>query len=314
MQQGKTARGAMVTDANRYPGQQADLTPCYWGSVNRWECDENDHLNVRFYAHKINQAIQAHLSGCGVEVAAAKILSRISTQHIRFLREARVATPLRVDCGIIRADGPLVETIALMHHNVTGTVLAAFVSTLRLAATDILAGSARLPDFAAPRGIDISGLPPPPATPADALKIGYRIVGRGVIGDDECDAQGVTLPHAYIGRISDGMPNLWAFINAAEDQASREQGDIGGAALEQRLEIVSPLRAGAVFTQMSGVRALGSKTQQMSHLVYDEEYERLAVRAEAVGVAMDLQSRKALPISPERRQRLEPLLLRGLPG
>jgi acyl-CoA thioester hydrolase len=208
----------------------------------------------------------------------------------------------------------LVETIALMHHNVTGTVLAAFVSTLRLAGTDILAGSARLPDFAAPRGIDISGLPPPPATPADALKMGYRIVGRGVIGDDECDAQGVTLPHAYIGRISDGMPNLWAFINAAEDQASREQGDIGGAALEQRLEIVSPLRAGAVFTQMSGVRALGSKTQQMSHLVYDEEYERLAVRAEAVGVAMDLQSRKALPISPERRQRLEPLLLRGLPG
>ena len=25
------------------------LEPCFWGSVNTWECDENDHQNVRFF-------------------------------------------------------------------------------------------------------------------------------------------------------------------------------------------------------------------------------------------------------------------------
>jgi acyl-CoA thioester hydrolase len=138
--------------------------------------------------------------------------------------------------------------------------------------------------------------------------MGYRVVGRGVIGREECDASGVVLPHVYIGRISDGMPNLWAFMNAEEDQAAREQGAMGGAALEQRLEILAPLHSGMVFTQLSGVRALGSKTQQMSHLLYGGD-GTLAARAEAVGVAMDLTTRKAVPISDQRRARLEPLLL-----
>ena len=29
----------------------------YRGSVNRWECDENDHLNVRFCEQKLYQTL-----------------------------------------------------------------------------------------------------------------------------------------------------------------------------------------------------------------------------------------------------------------
>ncbi|GIS19885.1 MAG: hypothetical protein CM15mP120_18010 [Pseudomonadota bacterium] len=29
----------------------------YRGSVNRWECDENDHLNVRFCEQKLWQTL-----------------------------------------------------------------------------------------------------------------------------------------------------------------------------------------------------------------------------------------------------------------
>jgi acyl-CoA thioester hydrolase len=297
-----------VARENEHPGRRADLTPCYWGSVNQWECDENDHLNVRFYAHKINQAQQILTAGLGLDAAAGL---GIRTQHIRFLREARVATPLRVDCGVVRAGAQSIDLLAVMHHNVSGEVIATFVTTLAVAAFTMDVAGVSVPDFAGPRGIDPAESPAPPADRDHALAMGYRIVGRGVIGRDECDETGTTLPHIYIGRISDGMPNLWGFVNAADEQASREQGSIGGAALEQRLEILNPLTSGAVFTQLSGIRALGSKTQQMSHLIYEEGRNRLAARAEVVGVAMDLTTRRALPISNERRQRLEPLLLRG---
>jgi acyl-CoA thioester hydrolase len=302
------AKEQRVARELEHPGRRSDLTPCYWGSVNRWECDENDHLNVRFYAHKINQALHVMTAGLGLTAAR---LPTIQTQHIRFLRESRVAAPLRVDCGVVRADARAIDLLAVMHHNVSGEVLATFLTTMHTSAAPADALAVEVPEFAAPRGIDPARLPARPTARDEALALGYRIVGRGVIGRDECDDAGIALPHAYIGRISDGMPNLWAFVNVAEEQATREQGSTGGAALEQRLEILNPLTAGTVFTQLSGLRALGSKTQQMSHLLYDESRDCLAATAEAVGVAMDLTTRKALPISPERRKRLEPLLLRG---
>ena len=33
----------------------------YRGSVNRWECDENDHLNVRFCEQKLYQTLLSGL-------------------------------------------------------------------------------------------------------------------------------------------------------------------------------------------------------------------------------------------------------------
>lgn len=301
-----------MTQADQHPGQRPATRPCYWGSVNQWECDENDHLNVRYYAHKMNQAIQVMLAGLGLPAPAAA-LPRIRSQHIRFLRESRSAAPLRVDCSVTGRDGSELELLSVMVHNISGEALAAFLTRLDLAGLGLDAGSATLdtvPDFAAPRGLAPAELPAPPASLEAALDAGFRRVGRGVIGAEECDGDGLLLPHVYIGRISDGMPNLWAFMTADDERAARESGQLGGAALEQRLTVHAPLTRGAVFTQLSGVRSLGNKTQQMAHLLYDETHGRFAASAEAVGVGMDLTTRKAVPISDERRRRLEPLLLK----
>ncbi len=293
------------------PGQLPGLTPCYWGSVNQWECDENDHQNVRYYAHKMNQALQALLVGFGAE-SPAEALPRIRAQHIRFLKESRAATPLRIDCGVARADGSVLELLSVMHHNVSGEMLAAFLTIFDAAWWPLRLPEARVPvpEAAQPRGLNPAELPAPPATLEEALDRGFRIVGRGVIAADECDRGGRLLPHVYIGRISDGMPNLWGLVAGGDERSAREEGKLGGAALEQRLTLHAPLREGAVFSQLSGVRALGNKTQQMAHLIYDETNRRFAASGEAVGVAMDLVTRKAVPISAERRARLEPLLLR----
>ena len=42
------------------------LVPCYRGCVNAWECDENDHLNVRFYLSKANQGLPFALEAIGM--------------------------------------------------------------------------------------------------------------------------------------------------------------------------------------------------------------------------------------------------------
>ena len=289
------------------PGLIPGLTPCHWGSVNQWECDENDHLNVRFYAHKVNQALQVfvnRLTGLPCEQVAARIVS----QHIRFIRESRAATPLRVDCGLADAPGDGLDVLSLMHDNVTGEPVAAFRTRLDVdgaAAADVVAP----PAFAAPRGIDPADLLTPPEGLEAARAMGFHIVGRGVLAADECGPDGRALPHVYVGRISDGMPNLWAFLNPPAERSARASGAQGGAALEQRLTILAPLARGSVFTQLSGVRALGNKTQHMVHLLHDDTHGRMAASMEAVGVAMDLETRKAVPISDERRRHLEKLLL-----
>jgi len=296
--------------ANRH---KAELQGCFWGSVNRWECDENDHLNVRFYAQKMNQALQVFLLQRNLvpDAEPDAALQRIRVQHIRFLREARIATPLRIDCGIARTGEAELDILQLMVDNVTDIPVAAFVTTVDTNGWQIgQEAEVPVPVEAAPRGLDPASSHSVPSSREEAAALGFQIVGAGIIGPEECAAAGFFLPHNYIGRVSDGMPNLWAFLNSDADSQARQSGAQGGAALEYRLRIHAPLRHGSIFCHLSGIRSLGSKTQNMAHVVIDETAGRCAATAEAVGVAMDLATRRAVPISEERRQRLERLMIR----
>ena len=279
--------------------------PAYVGSVNRWECDENDHLNVRFYANKIHQALMNYLEDRGARSEGV----RITGQHIRFVHEARVATPLRIDCELHDARTGRWEVACLMRQNLTDAPVAGFLVRVEGGMLPETAASECAPAWALPRGLDPADPYPLPASPRAAADIGFRVMGRGRIGSAECDNTGVALPEVYIGRISDGMPNLWAFTTDAVEAEARISGDLGGAALEYRLDILKPLGRGDSFRHVSGIRHIGNKTQHMVHLLIAEQREEIAVRAEAIGVGMDLTTRKAVPISNARRLQLEKLLV-----
>lgn len=301
-----------MSNTSSTPGRLDQMQPCYWGSVNQWECDENNHLNVRFYAHKATQAIQVLVSQMS-NGALPDVPAAVRTQHIRFLNESRAATPLRVDAAVIAREPDHLVVLSLMYDNISGSLLAAFQTRLETSQWHAVRpepAALDVPEAARPLGIDPLRLPPPPEDVDRARKAGYRTVGRGVIEHQECDPNGQLMPHGYIGRVSDGMPNLWALLNPPAEQSAHRGGELGGAALEQRVEILAPLRTGSVFTHLSGVRSLGNKTQHMTHLLYDETCQRMAAAVEAVGVAMDLTSRRAVPISRERRRHLEGLMIR----
>ena len=95
---------------------------------------------------------------------------------------------------------------------------------------------------------------------------------------------------AYMGRISDSMPHLWAPLG-------RELGgDEGGAVLEYRLAYHAPLRLGERFEVISGLAGVGPKVQRFVHVLLGDG-GRLCASAEAVGVRMDLEARKSKTLS-----------------
>ncbi len=278
----------------------------YLGSVNRWECDENDHLNVRFYANKIHQALANFLDeACGPGAGDV----RVTGQHIRFVQEARIATPLRVDCELHDVRPGRWDVACLMRQNLTEAPVAGFLVRVEGEPLTAVGSGGDVPDWARPRGLNPDDPFPLPASPDAAETQGFVMMGRGRITAAECDGAGVAMPDVYIGRISDGMPNLWAFTTDAVEADQRQSGALGGAALEYRLDILEPLRRDDRFRHVSGIRHIGNKTQHMVHLLIAENREAIAVRAEAIGVGMDLSTRRAVPISDARRIQLQKLLV-----
>ncbi len=287
------------------------------GSVNAWECDENDHLNVRFFVAKANEGLPFVLSELGYTPSTLRDLGarpRIRAQHMRFLKEARKATPLTVASGVAAAGPDQVTIYSEVRHSLTGAVLATLLSDVAIvSARDGAACALREPPFAvrcavpehgAPRGIPAGRTVAPPHR--DALApAGFVEIARGRVRATECDPDGELEPFQYVGRIADGVVNLMAQFQTEEELSRRSHGIEGGALLEFRIAHHGPLRAGGLFTVHSGLRGVGGKTLQVVHLVYDEETRACAAACEGVAVAMDLRTRKAIEIPDLRRRRME---------
>jgi acyl-CoA thioester hydrolase len=73
------------------------LETCWQGTANAWECDEMGHLNVRHYLARAEDALAILLASHAIPPRA------VTTQHIRYHRETRAGTPLRIDGGFTRA-------------------------------------------------------------------------------------------------------------------------------------------------------------------------------------------------------------------
>ncbi len=295
------------------------------GSVNAWECDENDHLNVRHFVAKANEGLPFALGELGHTPAALEAMGarpRILRQHMRFLREARKATPLTVMAGIA-ASAPLQVTVySEIRHSLTGAVLATLLTDVALVSRrdgtpcQVLAPPAaarcEVPPHGAPRGLPAARRLAPPDR-NELAAAGFVEIARGRVRATECDPEGELEPYQYVGRIADGVVNLMAQFQTEEELARRSHGVEGGALLEFRVEHRAPLRAGGLFTVHSGLRGVSAKTLQVVHLVYDEETRACAAACEGVAVAMDLRTRKAIEIPEPRRRRMEAGLVRIAP-
>ena len=290
------------------PSGVPDFELAYKGSVNRWECDENDHLNVRFYSRMVWESLLNSLAEWKVAEGW-----RVRIQHVRYLAEARMAPPVSGFVAKVSATVDTIDVLTELRHSFTGVVLAAYISRIESVQHGLgVTVPVPLPKHAGPRGLPMDDTPYSQLTLERARLHGFQIIAKGVIAQQECDARGELPPHAIMGRVSDGMPNLWAILQTAEEQSARANGFQGGAVLEYRKHFHTIPKSGDRYELVSGVRDVTEKLQYFTHLLYDARTGRCIMSAEAVGVVLDLVERRSVVISPERRERMLARRLKSL--
>jgi acyl-CoA thioester hydrolase len=112
-----------------------------------------------------------------------------------------------------------------------------------------------------------------------------------------------------MGIVSDSIPNL---LGQTRGDDRSKNSKVGGAALEYRFHYRRYPRAGDVLTLRSGLKEVGPKTYTWCHWLFDLEKGDCVGTAEAVAIALDLETRKAIPIPDEMREKLETLVVAGL--
>ena len=258
----------------------------YRGSVNRWECDENDHMNVRFYVQRHWQTLCSGLTQAGLQPAVADL----QVQHIRYLAEARIATPLSGYWGVVAdpTDRNGFYVFTELRQSFTQQCLSSALHYLSLPPLPV---DAVVNPDSGPRGIAHDDLVFTQLSYTELADYGLQLIGAGLIETPEVASDGTVYLHHYMGRLSDSMPHLWGRLAAEADGRLAGQ---GGAVLEYRLRYHRSLRLGERFEIWSGLVQAGAKIQRFAHLLFAPETGELVLSAEAVGVRMDLQTRKAV--------------------
>ncbi len=269
----------------------------YRGSVNRWECDENDHLNVRFCEEKIWQTLVGGLLQLGAitEVEVDELPARITCQHLRFQQEARIATPISGFISVLpSAASTQFNVLAQLRHGVSDEPLCS--SLFAVGGLDCATAEIGQLEFAhsLPKGIE-SDLSYHVLDLPAALAKGFVVTGRGVIQRIECASNGLLLPHNYMARTSDSMPNLWTYLAGDERVSDAE----GGAVVEFRRQYHQPLRDKQAFIVVSGLLGARGKIQRFGHMMFNSGTQACCASAQAVSVRMDLNARKAIALADE---------------
>ena len=257
----------------------------YKGSVNRWECDENDHMNVRFFVKKHWETLMGAVYGRSeLEMQSAK-----RVHHIRFIQEARIATPISGYAGVVEMPDGTNRYLTELRQSFSDEVMSSCLHDVG-EVSDVVTDA--LLDHSKPRGVaDASSLYK--QTPYDELSVrGFVRIGVGRIDPAECVDGRLLSAHGFMGRLSDSMPHLWGTIH----EGGVLDADEGGAVLEYRFEYLGVLPAGSQYEIWSGLRGVGAKKQEFVHLMFTDE-RRLVLVAEAVGVRLDLIARKAKVLS-----------------
>lgn len=289
------------------------------GGVNAWECDHMGHMNVRFYVARAMEGLAGFAAALGLGEAfgrrAASTLM-VKEQHIRFMREARSPGALHMTAGVIEATDTEVRVLQLLFHSTTGELAASFQTVVAHVTVNerrpfpwsakgrqaLEALKADPPPEARPRSLTLAGSASEGSIEAaDAL--GLPRIASGTIGIQDCDVFGRMRPEVLVGRISDGVPALRGRLNGdSEVEAGGKR--VGGAVLEYRIAYLAWPEAGSRLEVRSGLAGVDN-AMRLVHWVLDPASGRPWASATAVAVDLDLDERRIVPFSPERRALLE---------
>lgn len=298
------------------------------GGVNTWECDEMGHMNVRFYVARAMEGLAGVAALLGMPDAFtphAESTLVVTDHHLRFLREAHAGAALHMTAGVVSMGPTSAVILLIMFHSRTGAPAATIISRVdharprdarpfpwpkrALAAAEQL--KVTIPDYAAPRSVSADKAAPL-ARIADGTARKLPNIARGVLMPGSTDVFGRMKAEEFMGRVSDGVPNLLAGVRDAVAAASPSApARVGGAVLEYRLNYLDWARLGDHVSVHSTLSGFDEKTQRISHWMLDPITGEAWAFAEAVAVNFDLDARKVIPIEGAARDLLTTHLRTG---
>lgn len=269
------------------------------GGTDAWECDQMGHMNVQFYGAKFDMAEAVLLARLGL---AAGTGGHPLTDQIVFRKESRVGAALWVQSAVIGVDhaGDALRLRHVMYHSPSGSIAATVDTTVgHLPPAVLAAGEAAMiapaetgaPDLADPvgshDGVDLDR----------AKVLGLIETGVGVLRPEDLRPGGGVTRQGFISRLSEAVGHLIA----SEDTAAEflREKHIGSAALDYKIRLGAPRRAGEVYVLRSGASGTVGRTLRFFHWMLDEASRAPVATVEIVAVYFDMKARKAIPVPEE---------------
>jgi acyl-CoA thioester hydrolase len=127
----------------------------------------------------------------------------------------------------------------------------------------------------------------------------------GSVQNWECDIMGHMNVRHYLARCHTALGALGIELGLE----ARRLGDV---ALEQRFVYHAPARLGDIVEIRGGTRAVGHKTSEWCHFLYNAETGEPIASAAVVGIAFDLAKRKAVAFDEATLRSLRAQVVPGL--
>lgn len=286
------------------------LHPTLYSFTNRWECDENDHLNVQFYFSRFDEADQQFRLITGLSDA---LVGARRVRHVRYHKELRTGDLITIHSGIA-FDGPhLLTVVHEMRNAGTGELSAAAIDGYEPSASTVKSLRQRFKDHQCPMSEQASprGLPPSPTNNKPALdkllQNGGDLCFRGTVLPRNVNADGKADDQFALACCTDGVPHVWE--RSPLTHAYLTEHNLGRVAIEMKLIWHTPLKSGDAVVVASGFTGAQAKTFGMRHHIYESRTSRLAATLDVVALAMDLEARKAVELPEEARKSIAKIQL-----
>lgn len=262
-------------------------------TANSWECDENDHINVQFYAARFDSAVRVFLVEAGWQVP-----HRV-TRLIRYHAELRGGEPVHCTTAMVdlgRARLGLEHRLYASQRGNKGVLSATALDMLQGKFADQLEGLTvpAASEDALPRSGTLGGLPMPLYDAVQPLPVTFRgVIPPGAFGSTAESGNGPMLTDRHlVGMISDAATHAWA--QAGADDAWLRARGWGRAAVQLRLNYGHRPTAGDVVRIHTGLHARSDKTISYRHHVVNVMREELIAVADITSLMLNLETRRAM--------------------
>lgn len=286
----------------------ADPIESHAGFVNTWECDENAHMNVQFYARAFEVADQ-HFRYLSADHRALPKPADRRVRHIRFHAELNVATPYIIRSHVCRTGPYPITIIHALLNKEAGTLAASALDGYDAAGAPFLpkpADDTSVAPAFCPRSF--STQVPDGTVSADyLLQQGAAVTNRFLALPADCLADGTLFDPNYVRAFTDGASHSWDLCGLTRSWLGEH--NAGRIAMEMKLTYMAPFRAGMLGHQITSVTSLSTSTFTLRHHLFDSESGQLCLIGDVTALIMDFSTRKAMAIPDDIRAIIQERLI-----